>query len=617
MPRIMTIWLPRWPVQRRLLERPEWRALPVFVCRRERRGVMTVVSWAWAEPPRSAARRAGGRRPRIPEGMSLAEAMAVLSLAHGSPACHVAEVVPDDPAADRAALDQLGRWCRRFSPTVGIMDDAAWTPAECIHLDVTGTANFFGGEAALARTAVWTLAARGVHGRVAIADTCAASWAAARHTDLLRDPREAVGSRSTLVSRRRRRWGVVPAGAQRQWKGEAAALAGLPLTALRLDQATIGMLGELGIDTIGGALRLPAAALASRFPPLLSLRLAQFTGAVAEPRAAPRGEELPQATQAFEVPLAGREEIRQTLEHVIDRLVAACVAPLAARGKGVLALQVRLEQAAAASAATAAPIVVDVGLFRPSVSVRHLVDLVRLRLERVRLAGDVEGVAVEVLAAGTVACRQRSLFETHDADDAAGIEPLLDRLSSRLGRGAVFEPKGVADAQPEQAWLAAPPGTGVVRTDGRDAGGGAASEPRTEGRAGSRSQHGPRRERAPRERSGWEQVRWGDRVPLASLTLQRAAGRRPLWMLPRPLPLEPLRAGPVAIAPDGPPLRFRLGDEVHAVVQAHGPERIETAWWRGPTVRRDYYVVETESGGRFWVFRRLRDGGWFLHGTFA
>jgi len=56
---------------------------------------------------------------------------------------------------------------------------------------------------------------------------------------------------------------------------------------------------------------------------------------------------------------------------------------------------------------------------------------------------------------------------------------------------------------------------------------------------------------------------------------------------------------------------------MHVVVAAHGPERIETAWWRGPTVRRDYYVVETESGARFWVFRRLRDGGWFLHGMFA
>jgi hypothetical protein len=66
-----------------------------------------------------------------------------------------------------------------------------------------------------------------------------------------------------------------------------------------------------------------------------------------------------------------------------------------------------------------------------------------------------------------------------------------------------------------------------------------------------------------------------------------------------------------------PPVRFRLGDRMHRIVQAHGPERIETAWWRGPSVRRDYYVVETESGERFWVFRRLRDGGWFFHGMFA
>ena len=81
--------------------------------------------------------------------------------------------------------------------------------------------------------------------------------------------------------------------------------------------------------------------------------------------------------------------------------------------------------------------------------------------------------------------------------------------------------------------------------------------------------------------------------------------------------LHSLRAGMVSVAPDGPPIRFRLGGHVHAVARALGPERIETAWWRGPTVRRDYYVVETESGERLWVFRSLRDGGWFLHGVFA
>ena len=39
MSRVMTIWLPRWPVQRRLVERPERRQAPLLVCRTELRGV--------------------------------------------------------------------------------------------------------------------------------------------------------------------------------------------------------------------------------------------------------------------------------------------------------------------------------------------------------------------------------------------------------------------------------------------------------------------------------------------------------------------------------------------------------------------------------------------------
>ena len=47
-----------------------------------------------------------------------------------------------------------------------------------------------------------------------------------------------------------------------------------------------------------------------------------------------------------------------------------------------------------------------------------------------------------------------------------------------------------------------------------------------------------------------------------------------------------------------------------------GPERIETGWWRGQSAGRDYFRVETATGSRYWLFRRLRDGKWFLHGTF-
>ncbi|AXK72731.1 DNA polymerase Y family protein [Lysobacter sp. TY2-98] len=53
-----------------------------------------------------------------------------------------------------------------------------------------------------------------------------------------------------------------------------------------------------------------------------------------------------------------------------------------------------------------------------------------------------------------------------------------------------------------------------------------------------------------------------------------------------------------------------------------GPERIESGWWDGGDVRRDYYVVETVHGQRAWVYRPLRRFGdpvppFVLHGWFA
>ena len=607
MPRIMTIWLPRWPVQRRLRERPEWRKVPVFVCRRERRGLMTVASWAWAEPPREAAdRRRVGHGLRIPTGTSLAEAMALVALTHSSRACHVAEVVPDDPPGDRSSLDLLARWCRRFSPAVAIdtVDEAALGAAvpespDCIHLDVTGTAGLFGGESMLVRTAVWTLAAHGLHARAAIADTPGAAWAAAHHTDLLAAARP-LSKAPGRHRERPRRWAVVPAGEQ------ATALSSLPLAALRLDLATTAALGEVGIDSVGGVLRLSAKSLASRFPALLGHRRAQFVGTLAEPLAGNTcGEALPQAAHAFEMPIPTATFTDGMLEAVLERLLAICLAPLSARGEGVLALQVRLEHPAGVGLTPCPPTVIDIGLFRPSLSSRHLLELLLLRLGRRRLPREIDGIAVEVVAAAAAACRQRSLFA--DAGDASGgvsasdhavaVDMLLDRLAGRLGREAVFEPRPVADAQPEHAWIASAP-SGRGRSCGT-----------VQARA-----TGPSRST---RRSAVDASTPEAHSPL------RLAGRRPIWMPARPLRIEPLQADLVAVAahdtapPRRPPLRFRLAGQVHRTVQAQGPERIETAWWRGPIVRRDYYVVETESGARFWLFRRLKDGAWFLHGVFA
>lgn len=93
---------------------------------------------------------------------------------------------------------------------------------------------------------------------------------------------------------------------------------------------------------------------------------------------------------------------------------------------------------------------------------------------------------------------------------------------------------------------------------------------------------------------------------------------RPFQMFDPPQPIET-----IALAPDGPPARFRWRRVTHQVARAEGPERIGGEWWRRPGHRtRDYYRVEDHQGRRFWLFRAGFYGEepeprWYIHGLFA
>ncbi|ANI79408.1 DUF6504 family protein [Sphingobium sp. EP60837] len=99
--------------------------------------------------------------------------------------------------------------------------------------------------------------------------------------------------------------------------------------------------------------------------------------------------------------------------------------------------------------------------------------------------------------------------------------------------------------------------------------------------------------------------------------------RRPVRMLRHPEPLVHV----VALMPDHPPRRFTWRGKAYRVVAGDGPERIHGEWWRSREelwAVRDYFRVEAEDGGRFWLFRR-GDGvdeqtgnlSWFMHGIFG
>lgn len=78
---------------------------------------------------------------------------------------------------------------------------------------------------------------------------------------------------------------------------------------------------------------------------------------------------------------------------------------------------------------------------------------------------------------------------------------------------------------------------------------------------------------------------------------------RPAWLLPRPRSLE---------ARDGIPQL----DGGLALLK--GPERIESGWWDGNDVMRDYFVARNPRGATFWIYReRSRQARWFLHGIFS
>lgn len=78
---------------------------------------------------------------------------------------------------------------------------------------------------------------------------------------------------------------------------------------------------------------------------------------------------------------------------------------------------------------------------------------------------------------------------------------------------------------------------------------------------------------------------------------------RPLWLLAEPRPLEMRRGRPWWGG------ALQLEEE---------RERIETGWWEGRPVRRDYFAARAVDGTRLWIFLDHEQGRhWFLHGFFG
>lgn len=116
---------------------------------------------------------------------------------------------------------------------------------------------------------------------------------------------------------------------------------------------------------------------------------------------------------------------------------------------------------------------------------------------------------------------------------------------------------------------------------------------------------------------------WPERSVKLAASLQEQTDITWPETLPRPLHLLPVpEAVEVTVQiPDYPPMLFIYKGKLHNIQKADGPERIEQEWWIQKGLYRDYYCVEDDDGGRYWLFRlgdyADTDPKWFIHGFFA
>jgi protein ImuB len=206
---------------------------------------------------------------------------------------------------------------------------------------------------------------------------------------------------------------------------------------------------------------------------------------------------------------------------------------------------------------------VHLGLASITSERRRLADVLIQKLERLELPGPVRSMELKSGPLQPLSAASLDAFAGLTGKGGRDTAPqLVERLRARLGEDAVYGVVSIAEHRPEAAW------------------------------------------RRVHELRLASVLHAGAKMPGHGTdhVADQAADQgmpRPVWLLDTPLPLS---------KPD---------------LLEQGPERIESGWWDGKGVARDYYVARQLRGARqahgakLWVFQERRSKRWYLHGVFA
>ncbi|MBP1148790.1 DNA polymerase Y family protein [Methylocaldum sp. RMAD-M] len=366
-------------------------------------------------------------------------------------------------------------------------------------------------------------------------------------------------------------WLIASSGLERTVENPAALRSGLgdlAIARLPLERNTANRLAKAGLHTLRDLWRLPRDGLARRYG-LAVLRQLD--------RAAGREKEMPGLFRTPPVFQAYRELAAETenLAH-LRPVCAVLLENLAAflRQHDAATDRLELELFHFRRPATR----LELKLRYASRDPERISMLLSERLERTPLPDAVTALRLR--------CGALQPYRAHEADLFAAKTPgvldwetLLEQLQQRLGRDALRFLDTPADHRPELAWkgVSGAPEDAVCDWKG---GFGAPGDAVCDWKGGFGA-------------PGDAVCDWTRNESPIGFAIGKE--RRPLWLLPKPRPCDPTR--------------YRLLPE---------RERIESGWWDGASIRRDYRVAVSPEGVRAWIYRELDgNGGWYLHGFFA
>lgn len=442
--------------------------------------------------------------------------------------------------------------------------------------DVSGVTHLFENEQGLLAATHRLLKRMGFYARIATADSVGSAWAMAH-----------FGTKDH-ASVAPNQWCIPPGSAK-------SVLNDLPIESLRIDVPTAQTLTRLGIERAGELFQLPRDGLAARLGRHLVQRMEQASGEREEPLSVESAPVNDQAVLDLEYPTSDQAILADRIRRLVEKIRTG----LAARQRGAIRVTCRLDLS------DPPPLFLEIGLFAPTVDEDHISSLLIHRLENIRLASDATRLAISVPLSGPLRTAQKALF-SHDPSthqlSGSSISRLVDSLSGRLGCESVVRVKLLEDPLPENAYRIEP------------LAGAKQSLLTTKRINDKRSAKG--------KRSSYQPSPSDSTLRLPSTD---DAMRRPLSLLPDPIPLSvafPMNGFQKTVTTRQLPQRIRLAGVVHTITRHWGPERIETGWWKGPSIGRDYYRIETDRGCWWWIFRNLAKSQsqqayrWMLHGKF-